>query len=102
MQALGNLWVTSAQPLDKRLNSQPCLFLRSLLMRLKGFLVLFLLDFFTNFLSNQLGACGKSERSLQMIAGGNGEAIGKVSSLLGKVCFKKNCDNIDIIIVTLL
>ena len=26
------------------------------------------------------GACGKSERSLEMIAGGNGEAIGKVST----------------------
>ena len=26
-----------------------------------------------------LGECGKSERSLEMIAGGNGEAIGKVS-----------------------
>ena len=34
-------------------------------------------------LSNLLGACGKSERSLQMIAGGNGEAIGKVSRLIG-------------------
>ena len=36
---------------------------------------------YVDLLFNLLGACGKSERSLEMIAGGNGEAIGKVSTL---------------------
>ena len=33
-----------------------------------------------------LGDCGKSEQSLRMIAGGNGQAIGKVSTEKLPIC----------------